>query len=444
MPKIINHHNFYFILLIIVSLIIFLIQLGHPPKELNYNEEKVKIWEVKSMEFNSKKKLLDMGDFSNKVIPTKSNNKKVIVDKLAFEYLVPRREYGLKPLAYLSTYNDDIVIATGDGIFFHTTLKDIYKKNILSIPSNFREMINFREFYEPNWISIKDISIIKNKIYLSFTNQKKNLPIIEVSDSREYSSGCFNIELLEADFNTDYLKFSKFFEYDDCVDYNQYGDINLHQSGGKILKLNDSEIVLSIGDFRNRYLAQNDDSIFGKIISINVIDKSYKLLSKGHRNIQGINFIDNKNLIVSEHGPKGGDEINIINLENNKRLPNYGWPISSYGEHYDGIFRPESPLYKSHKKHSFVEPLKYFTPSIAPSEILFSDNQIILGSMGYNPDLNHMGIHLIQLNESKNIILEDFLPLNDRVRDLVFTSNKEYILGILETNPALLIIKNQF
>lgn len=91
MPKIINHHNFYFILLIILSLIIFLIQFDHPSKRLDYNEEKVKIWEGKRKEFNSEKKPLDMGDFSNQV--------------------VPRADYGLKPLAYLSTYNEEIVIA---------------------------------------------------------------------------------------------------------------------------------------------------------------------------------------------------------------------------------------------------------------------------------------------------------------------------------------------
>ena len=54
----------------------------------------------------------------------------------------------------------------------------------------------------------------------------------------------------------------------------------------------------------------------------------------GHRNPQGL-LIDktNKFVLATEHGPRGGDEINLINLETNS-LPNYGWPISSYGTHY--------------------------------------------------------------------------------------------------------------
>ena len=41
-------------------------------------------------------------------------------------------------------------------------------------------------------------------------------------------------------------------------------------------------------------------------------------------------------------------------------MPNYGWPISSYGDHYDGRTRKEAPLNKSHSKFGFIEPIKYF------------------------------------------------------------------------------------
>ncbi len=57
----------------------------------------------------------------------------------------------------------------------------------------------------------------------------------------------------------------------------------------------------------------------------------------GHRNPQGL-FYDKANnffLLEAEHGPEGGDEINLIQLNENI-TPNYGWAISSYGEHYGG------------------------------------------------------------------------------------------------------------
>ena len=118
----------------------------------------------------------------------------------------------------------------------------------------------------------------------------------------------------------------------------------------------------------------------------------------GHRNPQGLFYDSVNNLIIStEHGPKGGDEINI-NLIDNK-IKNFGWPISSYGEHYPGVtkihtnnknlkkFLKKAPLHKSHKKYGYEEPLKYFVPSIGISEILklnqkFTDSNayIILAS----------------------------------------------------------------
>ena len=63
-------------------------------------------------------------------------------------------------------------------------------------------------------------------------------------------------------------------------------------------------------------------------------DGSFDLISIGHRNHQGLFYytdeFKNQFVINSEHGPKGGDEININNLKDNK-VQNFGWPISSYG-----------------------------------------------------------------------------------------------------------------
>ena len=82
---------------------------------------------------------------------------------------------------------------------------------------------------------------------------------------------------------------------------------------------------------------------------------------------------DGNFLIESEHGPRGGDELNVVNLSSEVDL-NYGWPISSYGDPYPGtekIFEKNGWLKKSHKENNFIEPLKYFKPSIGISEIIF-------------------------------------------------------------------------
>ena len=76
-----------------------------------------------------------------------------------------------------------------------------------------------------------------------------------------------------------------------------------------------------------------------KIIKININNGEYKIISMGHRNPQGLYFDKDNNFILeTEHGPRGGDEINLINIRefNNNKILNYGWAISSYGEHYGG------------------------------------------------------------------------------------------------------------
>ena len=133
----------------------------------------------------------------------------------------------------------------------------------------------------------------------------------------------------------------------------------------------------------------------------------------GHRNVQGLHYKDNKKILyISEHGPKGGDEINFIDFSKNYnlKLPNFGWPISSYGDHYGKTDSERSkkkyekaPLLKSHKKFNFIEPVKYFIPAIAPSKILTIENnnklKILLGSM--------LGESILIYSIDKNNIIEN-------------------------------------
>jgi glucose/arabinose dehydrogenase len=128
----------------------------------------------------------------------------------------------------------------------------------------------------------------------------------------------------------------------------------------------------------------------GKIIKININNSDYEIISMGHRNPQGLYFDKENNFILeTEHGPNGGDEINLIEINkiNKDNILNYGWPVVSAGEHY-GIMRlnkkkyEKYPLYKSHSKYGFIEPLKSFVPSIGISEITkIKDNKYVVSSM---------------------------------------------------------------
>lgn len=87
-----------------------------------------------------------------------------------------------------------------------------------------------------------------------------------------------------------------------------------------------------------------------------------EIWSYGHRNPQGIVFDQaNQRLWSNEHGPKGGDEINLI-----EKGGNYGWPILSYGSEYVS----GRPVGEATEREGFVPPMKYYDPSIAPSSLI--------------------------------------------------------------------------
>ena len=151
---------------------------------------------------------------------------------------------------------------------------------------------------------------------------------------------------------------------------------------GRMAFLPDQTLVFGVGDGYN-YMeqAQTLDSHFGKILRLNddgtvpadnpfvgKKDAMPEIYSYGHRNPQGMYF-DKKTqqLISNEHGPKGGDEINLIEAGEN-----YGWPAITYGVAYSG---------KTISEHTHMEgmlqPLVQWTPSIAPSSVHFYRHKTI-------------------------------------------------------------------
>jgi glucose/arabinose dehydrogenase len=80
----------------------------------------------------------------------------------------------------------------------------------------------------------------------------------------------------------------------------------------------------------------------------------------GHRNVLGLAFAPDGRLWAIEMGPRGGDEVNLI-VEGR----NYGWPVASYGSHYDGRDIPND-----HKGRGFEEPKLWWDPSISPAGLI--------------------------------------------------------------------------
>ena len=143
-----------------------------------------------------------------------------------------------------------------------------------------------------------------------------------------------------------------------------------------------------------------------------VLDEIY---SYGHRNPQGL-FFDKvtKRLYSNEHGPRGGDEINIIT-----KGSNYGWPIISYGKEY---WAPLSVGEGTHKK-GMEQPLKVYIPSIAPSSLIVYSGKRFKSLKGhiFNGALKLRHLNQIVLNEKGEAVKEIRLlkDIGERVRNVI-------------------------
>lgn len=197
---------------------------------------------------------------------------------------------------------------------------------------------------------------------------------------------------------------------------------------GRIEQLKDKTLLLTVGDgFDYREDAQKLDSHLGKIIRINrdgsvpndnpfVGDQKAKpeIWSYGHRNHQAIALIGDA-VYQNEHGPQGGDEVNLI-----KPGANYGWPIATKGRDYNGARISPFTSYPDTQT-----PLIDWTPSIAPSSMVYYRSRL------YATALAEQSIRAITVDgESATDLGKVLTGIEGRLRDIsVGVDDKLYVLS---------------
>jgi glucose/arabinose dehydrogenase len=204
--------------------------------------------------------------------------------------------------------------------------------------------------------------------------------------------------------------------------------------GAKIDFLSDGTLLLTSGDgFDYKEQAQSLNNHFGKIIRINkdgsvpfdnpFVDIPYALpeiFSYGHRNMQGLVVMEDGRIFEHEHGPRGGDEFNLI--ESGK---NYGWPAITYGIDYSGaVISPFTEM------DGMEQPLKYWVPSIAPSDMIYYDGDLY-------PELRNSFLitalkskDVKKIKKTNNIFSEEsiFSNLKSRLRSIGISPSGEIYL----------------
>ena len=297
--------------------------------------------------------LIIMFNFSCGQVPN-DKNEIIVSDELNYEMeLVFENEGIIWGLEFL---NDNSILATlKSGSIIH--FKDGVKKELKGVP----------EIYLRGQGGLLDIAIHpnfeKNKfIYLSYA-----------SEDIEGKGG--NTTISRAILNDDTLEELE-------VLYKGTPDSRKGQHfGGRMEFDNENYLFFSIGDRGNRNVNPQDITIDGgKIYRIkddgtipkdnpfyNDGNAKKAIYSYGHRNPQGMfkHPISGK-IWTNEHGPRGGDEINII-----EKGKNYGWPKITYGINYSG-----TTITKNKSLPNMEQPLYYWIPSIAPSSFEYISSEI--------------------------------------------------------------------
>ena len=193
--------------------------------------------------------------------------------------------------------------------------------------------------------------------------------------------------------------------------------------GGKLAFLPDGTLLVSVGEgYKYREEAQNLDWELGKLLRIHTDgtapsdnpfpDTAPRVFSYGHRNPQGLVYDEaSERILMLEHGPKGGDELNHVVAGRN-----YGWPAITYGVDYSGAVI--SPFTEA---EGMEQPMAYWVPSIGPSGLaiyrgeLFPEWQghLLLGSL-INEEMRRLKLDGTAVIEDEAI----FPEIKGRVRDV--------------------------
>ncbi len=323
---------------------------------------------------------------------------------------------------HLEIVKDKVIVISGEGKTIFFKKNNILGKQLsqIEIPNNIKNILKENNY---EIVGIRDLFVDNEEVYISLIF--KNLKGI-------------SINAYKANLNFKKLNFEIFFETKEFWPrYNVY-------SGGRFSKYKDNKILFTIGYSAVKGAAQRKNSLLGKIISIDKSTKEHNIISMGHRNPQGLLYVEDFDIIINtEHGPKGGDEINI-NFQKNNQIPNFGWDVASYGTEYSGA----DPYKKSHSKHGFIEPLKYYIPSIGISQLFYMPNNLSSDGKKYLfvSSLRAASIYVIKIDdEFKKILEEDriYFP-QQRIRDIEYDKENKVFFLIFEYIPSIGILEPNY
>jgi cytochrome c2 len=211
--------------------------------------------------------------------------------------------------------------------------------------------------------------------------------------------------------------------------------------GGRLSFLDDHRLLLTLGDHdftgvETKQMFSQDPAVsYGKTILIHLDDGSSEMFTMGHRNPQGLYVTPEGTIWSTEHGPQGGDELNLL-----VKGANYGWPLVTYGTDYGSAGWPLSHTQGRHD--GYQQPIFAWVPSIGVSNLVRIEQdrfpvwkgELIVGSLHGH---SLFRLHLVD----QRVVFEEPIPVVERVRDIIEGHDGRLIIwtdtsSIMSITPA--------
>lgn len=314
-----------------------------------------------------------------------------------------------------------LLVASNTGeMFYMDQSKETYKLEI-SLPFSRGEFddVARSENLIRKWFGVKDLLVLEQS--------SSTFQVFASSHHWNTEEHCYTLQfetaVLEREAVADFTlrkDWKKIYETSPCLPLKEKGHAFAgHQAGGRIQARTDKELLLTVGDHGfdgyngDRKIITDITTSYGKVLSLDLRTGESSVVSVGHRNPQGL-YIDPEGRIWStEHGPEGGDELNLINSGEN-----YGWPYVTNGTQYGMYTWPPSDTSGAHV--GYRRPIHAWIPSIAVSELtgvegdLFSkwEGDLLIASLKKNT------LYRTRVHEGRVLYIEP-IELEHRLRDIV-------------------------
>lgn len=299
--------------------------------------------------------------------------------------------------------------------------------------------------FNPNWFRVTDISLAK-------TAQADRFELLVGHHHFDAQRGCVELWLSRAELLargtsvTLAAPFQKILSTRPCITFESTevpgnSAFNGWASGGRILRLAGDKTLFSTGDHKWNGLrgypavSQSDESTLGKILLVDLKTGESRVLAKGLRNPQGLAMDSAGRIWETEHGPRGGDELNLI-----REGTDYGWPYATYGTDYGPLPWPHNAVQGRHD--GGTPPMYSWTPSIGVSSLiavrgkefpLWKDDLLVLS-------LAHQSIHRLRMRDDRVVYDEPIEFFGYRLRDI--TEFPDGRLAILTDEGDVLLLRN--